>query len=239
MKDLHSHYLPTVDDGSRNINVTKDMLFLANAYGVKDIVFTPHYIEDSIYNSTKSNNEKIFNEVKNVAKEFGINIYLANEVYLTSNIVKLLKSNIISSINNSRYVLIEIPMYSKVNQVKDIFFDVISNGYVPILAHPERYTAYYKDIKFFYELRKMGVLMQINYPSLVGIYGSHAKKMAKLLLKNNLISFVGSDVHRPDEKRMKAISKAEKIVYKILGEVEGKKVLEGNFESVINNIEIK
>lgn len=239
MKDLHSHYLPTVDDGARNKTVTEAMFRLASSYGVKEIVLTPHYIEDSIYNSTKSKNEIIFNDIKELAKTYDIKVYLANEIYFTTNIVKLLKEGIISSINNSRYILVEIPMYSKVNQVKEVFFDVISNGYTPILAHPERYTAYYKDLTFFKELRNMGVLMQVNYPSLVGIYGSHAKKMSKLLLKNNLISFVGSDTHRPDEKRYKAISKAEKIVNKIVGNIEGKKILEDNFDSVINNIEIK
>ncbi len=112
-------------------------------------------------------------------------------------------------------MLVEIPMHSKINEVKSIFFELISNGIVPILAHPE------KDMKLtirimnsFYTLRSMGVLMQINFASLTGLYGRHAKTMAKNLLKLNLISFVGSDIHHPDN-RFNYLKKCEKIIFKM------------------------
>lgn len=237
MKDLHSHFLYGVDDGSRSLEETK--LMLKNAYenGVTDIVFTPHYIEDSKYQSVVSDNEIILNKIKEECK-YKINLYLGNEVYINNNILKYYKEKKLTTINNSRYMLIEIPMHSKINEVKSIFFELISNGIIPILAHPERYSAYYKDFEFFYDLRCMGVLMQINFASLVGLYGHHAEIMAKKLLKLNLISFVGSDIHSPDN-RFNYLKKAEKIVLKCVGEDRKKEIMQDNFTKVINNLEIK
>lgn len=135
-------------------------------------------------------------------------------------------------------MLIEIPMHSKINEVKSIFFELLSEGITPILAHPERSEPYYKDYEFFNSLRKMGVLMQINFASLNGVYGRHAKYMAKNLLKLNLISFVGSDIHR-DDKRFDGLKKATNTIYRLRGETKAKEILEDNFTKVNKNEEIK
>lgn len=239
MRDLHSHYLPGVDDGSKNIEVTKNMLASAEKNGITDIIFTPHFILDSRFMSTKEENEKIFAPIKKIAKEeFNINIFLGNEVYCNNEIMRLYKEGVISTLNNSRYMLIEIPMYSKMNNVKEIFFELISNGIIPVLAHPERYMPYYNDIDFFLELRNMGVLLQINYPSLVGEYGSKAKKMAVKLLKQHIISFVGSDIHSDKGNKNEQVAKAEKKIKKIVGEAEFIEITANNFARVIRNEDI-
>ena len=135
-------------------------------------------------------------------------------------------------------MLIEIPMYSKINNVKSIFFELISNGIVPILAHPERYTAYYNDIDFFLDLRNMGVLMQMNASSIVGDYGRKAKKMVTKLLKANLISFVGTDIHSEYEEKNNLIPKIEKKLKKIVGEDKFIEITINNFARAIRNEDI-
>ncbi len=239
MKDLHSHYLPGVDDGAKGIDSTRRMLAKASAYGVQAIMFTPHYIIDSDYNSPYRENRDIFNEIKLLAQEeYGIDVYLGNEVYITTEILNLYQQGKIATLNNSRYMLIEIPLYSKMNNVKSIFFEVISAGITPILAHPERYTAYYDDLDFFCELRSMGVLMQINYPSLFGLYGKRPQKMAKKLLKAGLISFVGSDIHSSSEAKYELLPKLNKKLKKLVGEEEAIKLTDENFMKVVNNEDI-
>lgn len=237
MRDLHSHFLYGVDDGSRNLDETLAMLKNATLNGVTDIVFTPHFIEESKYQSLPIDNKIILEKIKEAFDE-EINLYLGNEVYINKNIIKYYKEKKLTTINNSRYMLIEIPMHSKINEVKSIFFELLSEGITPILAHPERYEPYYKDYEFFYSLRKMGVLMQINFASLNGVYGRHAKYMAKNLLKLNLISFVGSDIHR-DDKRFDGLKKATNMIYRLCGETKAKEILEDNFTKVIKNEEIK
>lgn len=236
MRDLHSHFLPGVDDGAKNIEVTKKMLEKASLNGVTDIMFTPHYILESRYMSDVQNNMQIFNNIRAFAKEeYDINVFLGNEVYCNEEILELLKKNKIRTLNGSKYILIEIPLYNKMKNVRSIFYELTINGYIPILAHPERYEPYYNDLDFFLDLRRIGVLMQLNASSLVGDYGVHAKKMAVKLLKANLISFVGSDMHSEHEKKYDLIPKIEKKLKKLVGEDEFLDITVNNFARVVNN----
>ena len=236
MKDLHSHYLYGVDDGSKSLESSMAMLKYAHENGITDIMVTPHYILDSMYNSTKDNNLVKFKELKEYAKnEFDINLYLGNEVYFCEEILDLIKKGIVSTLNNSKYILIEIPMYSKLNNVIRIFGDLIKSGYKPILAHPERYTYYYKKMDFFKELHDMGVMFQINLTSIIGGYGHNVKVMAKKLLKAKLIDFIGSDIHNDNDYKFENMEKALLKIKKYAGENEYYKIIEGNFNSVLNN----
>lgn len=239
MKDLHSHFLPGVDDGAKSIDSTRRMLLSASSNGVTDVMFTPHYILDSDFSSNYKENLKLFKEIKEIAKEeFGVNVYLGNEVYCNNSIEELLKNKEVITLNNSRYMLIEIPMYNRTNNLKSIFFELLEAGIIPILAHPERYTAYYNDIDFFMDLREMGVLMQANYPSLLGVYGRQPKKMLKKLLKANLISFMGSDIHSASEEKYESLPKLYKKLARIVDEQKLKELTEINFDKVVNNEEI-
>ena len=218
MKDLHSHFLYGVDDGSKSLEETKEMLKNAYECGVTDIVFTPHYIDESKYVSEVSENEKIFNTIKEEAEHLNINIYLGNEVYISNNILKLYKEKKLITINNSRYMLIEIPMHSKINEVKSIFFELISNGIVPILAHPERYDAFKEDYSIVDTLREDGFLFQSNYSSILGYYGKDSIKLLKYMLKRHYIDFLGTDIHRIEKTYViDNFKKIEKHIIKVTG----------------------
>lgn len=239
MRDLHSHYLPGVDDGSKNMETTKRMLANAKEAGITDIMFTPHYIINSRYSSSKEDNEKIFAPIIKMAKEeYNINVFLGNEVFCNKDILKHYQEGKIATLNNSKYMLIELPLSSKMLNVKEIFFELLNAGIIPILAHPERYVSYYNDLDFFMELRHMGVLMQINYPSLMGEYGFKAKRMAKKLLKSGIVSFVGSDVHSDNENKYKIIPSVEKKLKKLLTENEFIDITMNNFARVVRNDDI-
>lgn len=238
MKDLHSHYLYGVDDGSKSLDSTKQMLEYARSCGIKDIMFTPHYMKGSKYTSNKKNNIDIFVGIKDIALEYGIQVYLGNEIFICEDIVDLLKNGEVASLNNSRYVLVEIPMYSKLNNVNNIFEEMLECGYVPILAHPERYDYYYEKLDFFKELHDMGVLFQVNMPSIIGVYGRKAKSMAKKLLKMKLIDFVGSDIHSAKEKKYDQLDKAEKKIRRYVGEEQAQNIIYKNFDKVIENAEL-
>lgn len=236
MKDIHSHYLPGVDDGAKTIDSTRRMLKSASENGVTEIMFTPHYVPNSEFSSIKEENLKIFEPIKHIAKEeYGIEVYLGNEVYLTSDILDYINRGDIATLNNGNYMLFELPMFTELSNVKSIFFEIINMGIIPILAHPERYIAYYKNYDFFFELRSMGVLMQMNYPSLLGMYGKKAKKMAKELLKMNLYSFLGSDIHSASEMKYEAIPKLEKKLTKMVGQAKFLELRELNFNKVVKN----
>ena len=113
MKDLHCHLLPGIDDGCSNIEESISLLKKMSDQGIKEIILTPHYIENSKYNCNNDDKKKLYsNLVKRVKKEkIDITLYLGNEVFFTSNFVDLVKKKEISTLNGSKYdyVLADVP----------------------------------------------------------------------------------------------------------------------------------
>ena len=125
-----------------------------------------------------------------------MNLYLGSEIYVTEEMIKLIEQQKASTINGTDYLLFELPMSSKPLFAKSIVYNLMERGYRPIIAHPERYSYVKEDITFVKELKDMGTLFQSNYGSAIGMYGIETKRTLKKLLKNDWISFLGSDVHR-------------------------------------------
>ncbi len=236
MRDIHSHILYGIDDGARTLS--ESIKILDNLYrkGVTDIILTPHYIKSSKYNVNNREKFDLFLKLKTAYKK--INLYLGNEVYVDEDLVDLLKKGEVATLNNSNYLLMELPMNSKIKDLDSIIYDLMRNGIIPIIAHPERYTYVQEDISYIDSLIDMGVLFQGNYESLFGKYGKKSEKTLKKLLKKNYISFLGSDVHRENhiDHTEEVYSKLYKI-YKDRKKV--KDLIDTNILKVINNEEIK
>ena len=130
------------------------------------------------------------------AKNIDIRLYLGNEIYISENLIELLEKGKASTINDTSYVLFEMPLNEEPMNLYDIVYQMIQYKLVPILAHPERYSYIQKEPDLVYDLVQKGVLMQANYGSIIGQYGEKAQIIVKKLLENNLIHFLGSDVHR-------------------------------------------
>ena len=196
-KDIHCHLLPGIDDGSNSIEESIEILRRAEKEGVSEIVLTPHYIENTRYNCNNKNKKESFEILKKAIKQAGINIklYLGNENYMSNNFIELLNNNEIMTINNSRYLLFEFPLSQPYKNSKDYLYELVTKGYVPILAHPERYRDFQKNPDLVEEYTRMGILLQGNYKSLLGKYGRASKRTLKVLLKKDLITFLGSDIH--------------------------------------------
>lgn len=239
MVDIHSHILCGIDDGSHDIDESIEIIKKAILNNVTDIILTPHYINNTIYNADNVQKEKIFHKILNRVKEnkLNINLYLGNEIYIDDDIKKLLEENKCSTLNKSKYILIELSIHNKSDTIKGTVEELVNDGYIPILAHPERYSCYYKDYQFFDNLISLGCLMQANIGSLYGKYGSNSKRMLKGLLKRNMIHFMASDIH---SKHSDIYDKD--IQNKLLKIIKNKDVvldiLINNGKKVINNIDI-
>lgn len=197
MIDFHTHIIPNIDDGARNIDETFNLIQEAKNVGFDGIVLTSHYMEN--YYETGVKERDIWVKViKDNLMEKGIetNLYLANEIYLADNIMDLLIEGKASTINNTSYVLFEMPLNSEPMNLYNVIYSLQENKLIPVLAHPERYSFIQKEPEFVYELVEKGVLMQSNYGSILGQYGEKAKIVLTKLLEGNLIHFLGSDVHR-------------------------------------------
>jgi len=239
MKDIHCHILMGIDDGSISLENSLEILRKANEEGVTDIMLTPHYINNSKYSADNQTKIQLMNILQEaMTKEnININLYIGNETYIDENIIQLINEKKVATLNNSRYILIELPVANQRHDLKEIFFELIRNNYIPIIAHPERYLYFQKDISKLDEYIEMGVLLQGDYQSLFGHYGKKAEKTLKKLLKNHMIQFLGSDTHRSKDgynvnllmKKLLKILKNEEMV---------ELLLHTNFDKVIKNEEI-
>lgn len=228
MVDIHSHILSNIDDGSKSITESINMLKGLYENGVTDVILTPHYVMDSFYQNSIETKEKLFNNLKEEIKKnnIPINIYLGNEIYIDKDIKDKINKEALP-LNNSNYILLEFPMNGIYNNSYGIISGLIERGYKVILAHPERYLTVKEDIKVLDEYKEMGVLFQSNIGSYFGDYGKTAKKTFKKLLKMKYISFVGTDSHSQNYN-FKNIEKFKKKLSKVVDKNYLNDILEGN-----------
>ncbi len=206
MIDFHSHILPGIDDGSRNEEETKNLILEAKSVGFDKIISSSHYAIDC-FETPEYKRKELIEELNN--EENYPEIILGSEIFITYNILDLLKEYKASTINGTNYILFELPLRHHFPNFKDVINKLRENEYRLVLAHPE------KDFDLLYELSDLGVLFQSNYGSILGVYGFSAKATVKKMLKNGLVSFLGTDVHRQGSiypQVPKALNKISKLV---------------------------
>lgn len=240
MIDFHSHIIPQIDDGSRSMEETISMLREAKSVGFNKIISTSHYylsqyVEEEL--QRKNSLIEIANKFYETAGE-EIKLILGSEIYITPDIIDLLKENKASVINGTRYVLFELPLNGEPFGLKETIFRLIENGYKPIIAHPERYPFVQDDPNSLLELIDMGVLFQSNLGSIIGIYGNSAKKTVKKLLQSDMIHFLGSDCHRANSIYPK-IPKMVQEIEKIIGERRLRELTVLNAQEILNDYDFE
>lgn len=238
MKDLHTHLLFGIDDGCKSIDESIEILKKMSKAGIKEILITPHYIENSKYTCDNKNKRVLLSKLKERVKEekIDVTLYLGNEVFYTDKFLELIDEDEIATLNKSKYLLFEFPMHNNYRNAGEIISKLISKGYTPILAHPERYKKFQETPELAEEYLRMGLLLQGNYTSLFGKYGRAAKKTLKYYIKRGWISFLGSDVHHDFDYNEKKLVRKIRKLNKDEQYVED--LLEGNFDRVIRNEEI-
>lgn len=208
MIDIHSHLLPTIDDGSKSFDESLEILKNAKRNGVTDIIVTPHYIYDSNYNADNKKKNTLFKKLVKFSEKIKINLYIGNEVHYNKNILNL--ENEYQTLGNSKYLLLEL---SRTMVPKNLFNDIHElqiKGYKVIIAHPERYEYFQKDINEIIPFLNKGVLFQGNIGSLFNTYGKKSNKTLKAMIKHNMIHFLATDSHSKDDGRYDFVSLLDK-----------------------------
>ncbi len=190
--DWHSHILPGVDDGIKTLDDSLEVLDLYDQLGIKKVWLTPHIMED-FPNTPEKLKEKF--ELLKSRWTGGVEIALAAENMLDSLFEERLQEGVIMPLGeNGTHILVETSYFNPPMGFEDMLSEIMSKGYFPVLAHPERYQ--YMNYSDYEKLKDMGLLFQINYPSLSGGYGETARKKSEWLLQHNMVDMIGSDVHR-------------------------------------------
>ena len=239
--DMHSHILDSIDDGSRSIEESVKIVKRLISLGFVGVVATPHYIEGSSYEASNEEKKKHLFSLQKVLIENNIscNIYLGNEIYICSDIDKYIIENKIYPINNTRYLLIELPFENEISSIDDYLFKLRSKGYTIIIAHPERYYYFQNNPDRLKYYINMGIFFQCNYGSIVGRYGKNAKKAIKLFLKKDYVHILSSDVHSYKSSFFEEFPKIVKKITKIVGENKFNDLTYNNPCKILNNINIE
>ena len=188
--DWHCHILPGVDDGVRNMDQSLRILEQYSAWGIKEVWLTPHIMED-VPNET-SHLQEVFKQLEAACKS-PVKLHLAAENMMDNLFEeRLAKGDLLPLQDN--YLLVETSYFFPPLDFWELLERIKSQGYTPLLAHPERYV--YMGMKEYKRLREMSVPLQLNIMSLAGLYGEDAQNKAKKLLDLGMYQRCGSDLHR-------------------------------------------
>lgn len=212
--DIHSHIIPGIDDGSKNMEMTLEMLRNAEKDGTTEIIATPHYLLE--YGETViSEVRRLVEEITSIIDSEGIclKIYGGQEVYYTKNIVQDFLEGKIGTLNDSNYMLIEFPVRKFDEDILDVIYELQVRNITPIIAHPERYKPIIERPSEVNKFMSEGYLFQMDSGSLEGKFGSEVKKTAEIFLKNGAYNFIGSDAHNT-KNRTTGLSKTINLINK-------------------------
>lgn len=197
--DIHSHLVPGIDDGVKSTSEALQILRKLASWGYERVVTTPHIYAEYYPNTPeviKSGAAKVQEALK--AEGIPIQLEVAAEYFIDESLVERLRQKEeLLHFGAKKYVLVETGFYSKPLIFQEVMFAMKTQGYTPVLAHPERYEYLMADFGWLREIREQGVKLQVSIPSLAGLYGPQPKAIAQKLFGESLVDFVGSDIHKP------------------------------------------
>ena len=234
MIDIHNHIIQGVDDGSEDLEMSLDMARIYLQNGITKVIGTPHYIERDDF--SLSRNKRALEKLREELKKNGLKleVYLGNEVYISMDLLKEIEEERVATLNGSRYILIEFPMRDIPIYAESLFYNLLIKGYIPIIAHPERYFKIQENPNILFEFIKRGALAQLNLSSLEGFYGKQVKRTSKILLKHKMIHFLGTDSHSNGE-RSPEVQKSLKLLKSIISPSEYISLSEENPNNILEN----
>ena len=238
MLDIHCHILAWVDDGSENFEMSLNMCKVAELDGIRTIIATPHYISGERGNPKAELIVDMTKELNNQLERQGIyvNILPGMEVYISPDLPELYKNGQILTLNNSRYMLIELPMNNIPLYTNDVIYSLQMNDMVPVIAHPERNVVLRNKQGKIDELIEKGALMQVNAGSLRGAFGESVQKAAFDMVNKRLIHFIATDAHS-DKKRRPELREAYDMIRNMDKDLFLK--VADNSYKILNNKEIQ
>lgn len=193
--DIHSHLLYGIDDGAKTFEDTLKLTKALQNFGFSQFITTPHVMQhvwDNSNDQIKAKETTVISELEQ--QQISIPFKAAAEYMLDDHFSKLFQSEKLLTLKQN-YVLVEMSYINAPIQLYSFLFDLQVAGYIPVLAHPERYLFYHSNFEEYLKLKKSGCLFQLNLLSSVGYYGNEIAKIAEKLLQKGMYDFVGSDVH--------------------------------------------
>ncbi|MGN0390240.1 MAG: CpsB/CapC family capsule biosynthesis tyrosine phosphatase [Wujia sp.] len=233
--DIHCHILYGVDDGSHSVNQSARMLDIAYGEGFRTIILTPHYNRRFHFDDTEELQNRFDTLCGKVEKHYpGMRLLRGNEIYYTEDTIEQLRLGQASTMAGGRYVLLEFAPYVEFSRVKFAVNELVQHGYIPIIAHVERYDCFLHRPEDVEVLAEMGAYIQINADSVIGKNGRQTKKVVRKLLDRQQVHFVATDCHG-DTHRAPYMRKCADYIEKKYGHEYAEKIFHKNPQCIIDN----
>ncbi len=216
--DLHSHILPGFDDGAQDEAQALEMARAAAADGVGCIVTTPHSVE-GIWAQLPAAVRQATARLQTACREQGLVLDFVPglEAYIAPDLPRRVTREPGCTLGGTRYLLLEFPLQQYPRYVEQTIFELQVAGFVPIIAHPERYIEVIADPSLIYTLVERGVLTQVTAASLVGVFGREVQETAQKFVAHGLAHVIASDAHGLGQ-RSPALSEAVAVAAELIGE---------------------
>ncbi|MBQ9887093.1 MAG: hypothetical protein IJM37_09580 [Lachnospiraceae bacterium] len=198
MVDIHSHILPGVDDGSDSFAESVEMARLAVSGGTTEMLVTPHCNIPELYSNYSGGYitkrfEMLKKEVEDA--EIPLKLFLGAEVYITDDIIRLYRRNMLNTVNGGKYMLVEFGFGEEPEYMDYMLDSLLDEDVIPVVAHPERYYASFDYPEMIYGWVMKGCGIQVNKGSIMGKFGEKPEAVARVLMGHNLVHCVASDAH--------------------------------------------
>lgn len=214
--DMHSHLIPGIDDGVKTLEESLQSIRLLHEAGYDHLITTPHIMSDYYPNTPEVILDGVEKVRLAVQKEgIPVEIDAAAEYYIDYQFYKNFDKDKILAINN-RFILFELSFLNPPKILKDIIFQMQTAGLIPIMAHPERYSYWFRNFNIYRELKDRGVWFQLNINSFADEYGVPTRKLAERLVKEDMVDLIGSDFHRPQHIEVMKMATRNKYFQKLL-----------------------
>lgn len=220
MIDIHTHILPGFDDGAQTLEDAVAMARMAVGDGVLEVVATPHSAEWAPDHGREVLAERMaFLQQALDERSIRLRVRPGLEVHITPQLVAALEQKRIFTINDTQYLLLELPLSAYPVYTERVVFDLQIAGYVPIIAHPERNVAMQSDPGLLFTLVNRGAIAQVTAASLAGVFGHRAQESAQLMLRHRLVHIIASDAHST-RRRSPVLSAGVRVAAEFVGQEE-------------------
>ena len=212
--DIHNHILPGIDDGAKNIEASLNLIHKLKNLGINQFIPTPHIMQDFYPNTDETIAEAYQELLSHLNKDLKqtITINPAAEYMLDHHFERLVNEEQLFTLKKN-YVLIEMSYFQAPINLETLIFKIKTKGYIPVLAHPERYSYYHNNLDYYTRLKSLGCLFQLNLLSLSNYYGNGVEKVANYLINNEFIDFTGTDTHNEIHiEKLKEIKCSKKLM---------------------------
>lgn len=219
MIDIHLHVLPGFDDGPDDWPTAVEMCRLAAKQGIREVVATPHFFRGIFPTPAVDDVREAAAELERLCKRSLVDdfrVHVGGDCHLHAEVLDSVAAGQAPTLNNSRYLLLELPDNSIPKRIRDVLFEMIVAGVTPIITHPERNEVLSRHPSLLYEIIRGGAYAQVTAQSFAGFFGERARRAAELMVTHNLVQIIASDGHDP-ERRPPLLAEAVGRVAELVG----------------------